>query len=218
MIFIGMQVLGRHCCRLLALEEERRQLQAHLESAVPSPVPSTSNAELRAAREEAKHAHRTVERLQAELAAERSRAGEAVAACAAKVGSLERAVAAGEEARQALEKQLQLRPTQQQLEALRREVQALQAVRFGSLDGAADEDSGNGASVVDKALLARVRELEHLVTVRLRSPPKSGHPCKLAASRALQRLHPPAYRRLKYNCTAKAVPVSFWISTCACRR
>ena len=60
-----------------------------------------------------------------------------------------------------------MRPTQQQLDALRQEVQALQAVAFGSVQPDATPSGDDGPmATLDRALLVRVRALEHSCTVR----------------------------------------------------
>lgn len=152
-------------CRLLALEQEKQQLQKKLQDpAAPERPPL---AETQSMRDDLARASREIQRLQGEVEQARQQAGEAEEAATARVAGLQRSLAAAEEARVAQASELAARPTVQALDELRREVQALQALQFGSVELASAGDGGEGgAGVLEKAAAARVRALEHQLTVR----------------------------------------------------
>lgn len=150
--------------RLLALEQEKRQLQQRLQDpTVPERVPL---AEAQSMRDNLARASREIQQLQEEVDQVRRRAAEADEAAAARVAGLQRSLAAAEEARVAQASELAARPTVQALDDLRREVQSLQALQFGSIEMATGADAAEGgAGVLEKAAAARVRALEHQITV-----------------------------------------------------
>jgi hypothetical protein len=151
---------------VLSLETEKKQLQNLLQEQAMQPGRAT--AEVQGLQDELAKARRATAALQEGVAEAEQRAQEAEAAATAQISGLQRAVLAAEEVQAAMQAELNARPTVQQLDALRREIQALQALQFGSVDvAAADGDGGGLASGFDKALAARIRDLEHQVTVCL---------------------------------------------------
>lgn len=151
-------------CRLLALEQEKQQLQKRLQD--PAGPERPPLAELQSMRDDLARASREIQRLQEEADQARQRAVEAEEAAAARVAGLQRSLAAAEEARVAQASELAARPTVQALDDLRREVQSLQALQFGSIEmAAAGEGEDGGSGVLERAAAARVRALEHQITV-----------------------------------------------------
>lgn len=152
-------------CRLLALEQEKQQLQRKLQDPAASERPPL--AETQSMRDDLARASREIQRLQEEVEQARQHAVEAEEAATARVAGIQRSLAAAEEARVAQASELAARPTVQALDDLRREVQSLQALQFGSIELASAGDGGEGgAGVLEKAAAARVRALEHQITVR----------------------------------------------------
>jgi len=152
-------------CRLLALEQEKRQLQQKLQD--PAAAGRVPLAETQSLRDNLTRVTRENQRLQEELEEAQQRVVEAEEAAAARAAGLQRSLALAEEARVAQASELAARPTVQALDDLRREVQALQALQFGSLDVAVAEEGGAGGSAgLERAAAARVRTLEHQITVR----------------------------------------------------
>lgn len=130
--------------------------------------PGRAAVEVQALQDDLARARRATAAAQEEVLEAQQRADESESAVTAKIAGMQRALAASEEAQAALQAELGARPTKQQLDVLRKEIQALQALQFGSVDlmGADAEASGPTAGF-DKALAARVRDLEHQVTVWL---------------------------------------------------
>lgn len=149
---------------MLSLETEKKQLQELLENQAMQP--GRAAVEVQALQDDLARAKRATASAEEGVAEAERRADEAEAAATAKIASMQRAYVAAEEAQAALQAELSARPTVQQLDALRREMQALQALQFGSVDvSGADGDGGGPAAGFDRALAARVRDLEHQVTV-----------------------------------------------------
>lgn len=151
--------------RLVALEQEKRQLQEQLQD--PRTAGRMPLAEAQSMRDDLTRAVRENQRLHEELEEAQQRTADAEEAAAARVAGLQHSLAVAEDARVAQASELSARPTVQALDELRREVQALQALQFGSIDVGAQEEGGPaGSAVLEKVAAARVRSLEHQITVR----------------------------------------------------
>jgi hypothetical protein len=150
--------------RVVALEAEKSKLQELLEEQGASRT-ARSGVELQSLRDDLTRAKRAAAVAQDDAAAAAARADAAEGAAAAKIAGLQRALVASEEVQKALQSELNVRPSADALDALRRELRALQALQFGSVE-VGDSDGTGGVGGLDRALAARIRELEHQVTVR----------------------------------------------------
>ena len=150
---------------MLSLETEKKQLQDLLQEQAAQP--GRVAGEVQALQDDLARERRASAAAKESVTEAERRADEAEAGASAKIASMQRALVAAEEAQAALQAELNARPTVQQLDALRRDMQALQALQFGSVDVVGDADGGGPTAGFDRALAARVRDLEHQATVRL---------------------------------------------------
>lgn len=159
--------------RLLALEGEREKVMQQA-SVVPADdsaqeqqtrvVEQSLRSELQSQRAAASRLQQDYSQLSATFEAE-------TAAWQSRCQALQAATdqAAAEEAR--LLQELAQRPTHQQVEELRQQVQVLQAVGYNSLEGFAGEEegtaagAGEGSSSMEVLLLRKNRHLEHQLTM-----------------------------------------------------
>eukprot|EP00892_Ulva_mutabilis_P003056 jgi/Ulvmu1/12751/UM095_0056.1 len=182
---LANEELDRAKMQLVALEQEKRQLQEQLHD------PATSGrvplAQAQSMRDDLTRAARENQRLVEELEQAQQHSTDAEEAAAARVAGLQRSLAAAEEARVAQASELAARPTVQAMDELRREVQALQALQFGSVDVVAAEEGGAGGSaVLEKAAAARVRSLEHQITSQRLQLSESAAAVEAAEAKAAQ--------------------------------
>lgn len=165
---MAAQEMERAQQRMLALEAEKRRLEAQVQQREGAIV-GGEEASAAAAddRQQLEAAQQAMDALREELAELGERLEEREGTLEARCAALRRSLEASEAHRHSLEAELAVRPTAAQLDELRKQLQALQAVQFGSVD----EGAGNGMeAVLDRSLLAKVRRLEHDVTThRLRA-------------------------------------------------
>eukprot|EP00873_Tetraselmis_striata_P029350 jgi/Tetstr1/449614/TSEL_036701.t1 len=167
---LAAEEMERAESRFLQLQREKAAMAAQLQKLKEQGLSEPADAataqteslrrELSAQRERASH-------LQAELAASHRELADLRAAHESRVGGLRRALEAQEGRSAALEQELAGRPSAAELDKLRQQVRALQAVGFSQVDGEDGDDAAKKLGPpgsLEAMLLEKNRRLEHELT------------------------------------------------------